>query len=1711
MGTNQPLGQMIIELGLDSANFSRGMKGINQQIKTSMSEMSAHLKVMGKSGSEIDKLKVKQDGLTAVITAQNNKITISKEKYEACKAAVEGNAQATQQQKDALIKAQNEYVKAIGGLGQYENELKEVSIQLTAMTTGLYQTGEAMVKLGGSLTNIGQTAADVGKLMSVGITAPIVAMGTYAVKTTAEFDSAMSQVSAVSGATGIEFDSLRDKAREMGEKTKFSATEAADAMNYMAMAGWKAGDMLDGIEGIMDLAAASGESLATTSDIVTDALTGFGKTAEDSGHLADIMAAASSNANTNVSLMGETFKYCTPIAGALGFSMEDTAEAIGLMANSGIKGSMAGTSMRSMMNNLAGEVKFAGDQFGEMTIRTQESDGSMRGLNEILADCRGAFSRMTDAEQVANAEALVGKNAMSGFLAVMNAAPNDIEKLNRAIGDCDNEAKKMAETMQDNLQGKLTILKSQTDELAISFGDIMMPKIKDMVSGVQNAVDYLNKMDDKTKNMVVSIGLFAATAGPAVLVVGKLTSGIGSMVGSMGKGVQSFTLWAAGITNTAIATEAQTAATVSSTAATQTNTAASAKNTAGLLVKTARTVADTTAARLHAAAEKARNVTIAAGSGELTAHVVAMNASITTKAKDTAASVAHTVAEKTRSMAVRVSTADFSLQTVATVTQTAATNACAVATGFLSAAFKLLTGPVGWIVAGITALVAGVVAAVKWFTKETEAAKKMKTETEELSKANDTLMESLGSSQATYDDNVKSIQAGAGAAKTLADKIAGLSKVENKSAKQKKELQAYVGMLNDSMEGLNIQYDEQADALSMATEEIYAQITAFEKQEEAQAAQERLVEILKEQMVVGEQLAQVQDKIAEATENESLKDKEKKEILEELTAQETALTGQLDTLGESCSYVAGVIEESAITESEAVTENTQTILEAYGSVANAYEDLGKRQKQALEGIQSAYETMAGKLSDLTEKIKLDSDTTWKKIQENQSDTIEKTKEFSGLYAKLIEAGVSESYLNAIGATGPASIPLLKDMMSQGMDEVLKSQSEWQDAYGVIGDTLVNSLKLDDAAKDAIKNYVESESGIFGTLQGAITAADLNALGESITDGVSKGILESTDHAVNASVGLAEATTGAAQAEWGIDSASTSQVFEDMGKNLMEGLTQGIARNEAKVYTKAGEVASNVTETMKNALEIHSPSRIMRDEIGKNIALGIAEGITQNADYAKKSIEEVAGVILQEAKKRLDNTKVYNTLTLVDEAAYWDNVRQQVKEGTQAKIDADREYFQAKKSLDQKMESLETDYTSKVKKAYEDLESSVRSLRESYKNELTTRTEDIMGSMGLFDEFTSKTELTTSQMINNLKSQVDGLAEWTTNLDRLKKRGIGDGLLETLQEMGTGVAGEVALMTQMTDEELDEYVNLFKTKQRIAGNEAAEELEPMLAETEEKIVEMRRSVEIELERYKEDFINAMSEIGIEIQTPLEQIQNTLLGAMSTAVEAAAGTMSKEADENEDQFGEIASKVLQASEGLPGEFSALGQNTVDGLIQGMKNKTGELRDAMTEIIRSAIQAAKDEAQIHSPSRVMMSLGSYMMEGFGIGMEDMQGYVEDVAGNSADMVTDMFRNRLGSVRAGEFNNENILTNDTGVVAAINRALESLTAKQETRRGQSGDNVEGPFRELFDNLAGTNVKMIKLLQIIADKNPVIDKRSITDIIDSGLQGRKSLKVRGA
>lgn len=337
-----------------------------------------------------------------------------------------------------------------------------------------------------------------GVVKSVGaVSMAFAAAGGFAIKTGADFEAGMSEVSAISGATADEIAQLTEKAKEMGAKTKFSATESAEAFKYMAMAGWKTGDMLNGIEGIMNLAAASGEDLATVSDIVTDALTAFGLQASDSAHFADVLAKASSNSNTNVAMMGATFKYVAPLAGAMGYTIEDTAVAISLMANAGIKGEQAGTSLRAMFTRLADPPKDAAAAMEELGISITNADGTMKPLNETMGDLREAFAGLSEEQKIEYASSIAGQEAMSGLLAIVNAAPKDYEKLSTAIANSGGTAEEAAAIMQDNLKGAVEELMGGLETLGLSFYETFSENLKDCVKQGTAYVDELTEAFDK--------------------------------------------------------------------------------------------------------------------------------------------------------------------------------------------------------------------------------------------------------------------------------------------------------------------------------------------------------------------------------------------------------------------------------------------------------------------------------------------------------------------------------------------------------------------------------------------------------------------------------------------------------------------------------------------------------------------------------------------------------------------------------------------------------------------------------------------------------------------------------------------------------------------------------------------------------------------------------------------------------------------------------------------------------------------------------------------------------------------------------------------------------------------------------------------------------------------------------------------------------------
>lgn len=497
--------------GENSAAADRVRIKINEQ-KAAIANTESQLKTYEKKLSDLaDGMDEAADGSKEFISASDklrSSISEQEDKLESLKKRYSDLVLEGKELSDEAEDTAREIKELSGELQENKSRLEEADKAADGLDDSLEEVDEAADKASEGFTVMKGALAN---LIADGIRATISAVKDLAKETFqvgSNFEAAMSQVAAVSGASGDDLDALTAKAEEMGAKTKFSATESAEAFNYMAMAGWKTQDMLGGIEGIMNLAAASGADLATTSDIVTDALTAMGYQAKDAGHLADVMAAASANANTNVEMMGATFQYAAPLAGALGYNMEDTALAIGLMANSGIKADKAGTALRGILTRLAAPPKECAAAMEDLGISLTDNEGNMKSLSEVMRSLRRAFENLSEEEQAHRAKQIAGQNAMSGLLAVVNATTEDYEKLSEAVYESDGAAQKMADTMNDNVSGALTLMKSKIEGIMIKLFNRAKDSMRD---GIETFGDALDKVDwDKVGDAIGDITKKAA-------------------------------------------------------------------------------------------------------------------------------------------------------------------------------------------------------------------------------------------------------------------------------------------------------------------------------------------------------------------------------------------------------------------------------------------------------------------------------------------------------------------------------------------------------------------------------------------------------------------------------------------------------------------------------------------------------------------------------------------------------------------------------------------------------------------------------------------------------------------------------------------------------------------------------------------------------------------------------------------------------------------------------------------------------------------------------------------------------------------------------------------------------------------------------------------------------------------------------------------------
>lgn len=499
-----------IQIGGDATGLDKALSATNKKSRALTSELKAVDKALKLDPNNLTLVKQKQDLLNDSIKNTHEKLKTLEVAQSQVKKQFksgqidEGQYRAFQRELETTKKKLSSLKEEKKNIHVIKTAFKDVKEAVEPVTSKIKKVSSA---IGTATTKAAKFTATLGKIdtamigkaangfkaYTTAVAGASTAVAGFAINVGKDFESQISTVASISGATGKELEQLTAKAKEMGSTTQFSATESAQAMEYMAMAGWNTENIVNGLSGVMNLAAASGEDLATTSDIVTDAMTAFGMSADESGRFADVLAATATSANTDVATMGETFKEVAPLAGAMNYSIEDMSTAIGLMANAGVKGSKSGTALKNIITNLSDPTDEVSAAMEELGVSLTNADGSTKSFEAVVGDLRSSFANLDETQKAQYASTIAGKQGMSGLLALVNSSDEDFKKLSKSINNCSGAAEEMAKVKMDNLKGDLQILKSNAEGLGIELYEKLAPSLRESVQGVSELMTAFNE------------------------------------------------------------------------------------------------------------------------------------------------------------------------------------------------------------------------------------------------------------------------------------------------------------------------------------------------------------------------------------------------------------------------------------------------------------------------------------------------------------------------------------------------------------------------------------------------------------------------------------------------------------------------------------------------------------------------------------------------------------------------------------------------------------------------------------------------------------------------------------------------------------------------------------------------------------------------------------------------------------------------------------------------------------------------------------------------------------------------------------------------------------------------------------------------------------------------------------------------------------------
>lgn len=1682
-------GTVTIETKLDNSGVEKGLNDLKKEVESSSKSTAQEIdKASDQAQKSVEKV-AKSAEKTGKQVEKSAKDSASK----AGQAAKQGADTAAKGTESASTKMQQSHKKVKDTAKESADGAKKSWEESNQSTVA--STESATSKMAGLIK---KSAAVIG-VASVAATKKTIDVGK-------SFEAGMSEVQAISGASGKDLEKLSAKAKQMGATTKFSATESATALKYMAMAGWKTNQMVSGLSGVMNLAAASGEDLGTVSDIVTDSMTAFGLKAKDSGHFADVLAKASSSSNTNVAMMGETFKYVAPLAGSMKYSIEDTATAIGLMANAGIKGSQAGTSLRSIITRLVKPPKDAATALNALGISTTKADGSMKPLRETMAELREKFSGLTESQKASYASSIAGQEAMSGLLAIVNASDSDFNKLQKAIDNSSGAAKKQADVMNNNLQGALYDLGSVAESVGIGiYEDIKTPLTKAVGVGTAQLRILSNKLKKggikeivpkEAINTVENLGKVAMVAGKGgVTVLSTATKVLGNNLEIALPLATSFVGAIAGYKAFKTASDAVTTF----------STALSALNTL----------------------EKANAITLVAQQGGLTA--------------------LQTV--------VGIFTGKISLATAAT--------------GAFNATCTALGGPIGLGIVAVGALAAGVTAYALTQKRAKTEAENFAISCENLEKKQKEMATSIKNLHIENQKNVDSTRANGVQVDNLYRQLTRLMKVENKTAGTKAQIISVVKQLNDLLPGLNLEYDKEADKLNKSTAAIKKNIEALKEQAmakayqngmESAASKEAEAEVAYEKALNKRDAAQkrVNDTQKKFDERKSKVgigsgDKELEKLGQDLIAYQKALESADGAVSKSSKNLNNAQQElDTYTEKYTAQENYTAYLKSLDNLAKEAkikasdipksvgegikqgvyanptsgkelksliklddlvnsDQLAKMQEQGMKIPQYLAQGISdGSVSFKTAATQLGNAINWEDLIQQVKDkgkevpdsiaqgissgqyavptsikAVENLVTFEGLKAKALQGGIEvpdylangitsgsmkpeeavkalsnlvsfQDMIDKAGIEGSkvptelatrvaqgqisvqAAVKQLTDGVKKDFDKAEKDTSKSKKniennttlktannsgaakSFNVVGNAAkknantVKKSKADTEKNSKITPTDNSKSGkktfesyskeaqkassktktsvktLKSTTAKALSSSDGSAkkAGAKLGNDFAKGIASKSGAAKSAGSKVAKAGSSGA--------SSQKSSFVSVGSNLSAGIASGIRSNSSAVSAAAREAVRAAVAAAKAEGKIHSPSRVMRDDVGKWMPLGMAAGIRKHT----KDVEDASGEMANASVEATATALGIHSPSRVYEDAIGKNIPAGVAKGVregQTELNAEM-----KLSVN---EALSAAKSASKKGNYSDIGNNLVSGISEALNTAKSRSSETVQE--IIDQQTSKVSSKHDTAEKNLQDKISKTknkkkkAKLKKQLKKLKKQ-------NAAEEKQLKIAGEktAAAYNDAFEKEADRLNKIAQEKLQELSDEYQEAYNNIknkmdsLTDKQQSwgnIYNLDQNI-MDIEKYQKNLKSLENKIP---ESMMEKILGMDIDAgnaymawfqhMSEAEQQAyinkwnqQQSMSKTFSEN--FFGDDLAK-LQANyesemktvtDDLQKEMKQAGVNIAKGLTAGMESETRNLSKSMKKICQNIIKTAKKTLKIHSPSREFAKIGSCDIQG-------------------------------------------------------------------------------------------------------------------------------------